>query len=97
MKQLTIFCGRDLEGRVITALDHAGIEGFFKPASSTGNRFLPQGEVPRTMTWDATMFVVPAAEESRVEVVLNELREHADSCEIEPCLRAVVSPVDRAL
>jgi hypothetical protein len=94
VKQLTIFCNRDEEERVVTALDHAGIASYLRIGEATGNRFLDPGQIPRAMTWEATMFVVPAVSEDRMSAAVKELRAHARDCEIEPCLRIVVSPVD---
>jgi hypothetical protein len=94
VKQLTIFCNRDEEERVVSALDHAGIPGFLRVGEATGHRFLDPGRVPRDVTWEATMFVVPAANEERLSAAVKELRAYAADCEIEPCLRIVVSPID---
>lgn len=95
MKQLTIFCSRDLENRVIAVLDRAGIDGFFRAGAATGNKFVPGGQVPRTESWEAAMFVVPAVEGEKIDSILGALAEYARSCEIEPCLRVVVSAVER--
>ena len=97
MKQLTLYCSRDLEDRVVTALDRAGVHGFVHVAEATGNKFLPAGEVPRTMTWEASLIVVPAVPPEKVEPIVKELREYAGSCEIDPCLHVTVSPLDEAL
>jgi hypothetical protein len=97
VKQLTIYCSRDLEDRVVSALDVASVEGFLRLGSGSGHRFLARGEVPRSVTWEASVIVVPAVSEERVGWVVRELREYAGRCEIEPCLRVVVSPVDQVL
>ena len=97
MKQLTIFYSSDEESRVITALDHAGIEGFFRVGGASGNKFVEPGQVPRTVAWEAVMIVVPSAPEENVLAVMGELGEYTRSCEIEPCLRMVVSPIDEVL
>ena len=41
-----------------------------------------------------TMFVVPAVTGEKVEWILGELREYSRSCEIEPCLRIIVSSIE---
>ena len=94
MKQLTIFCSRDEEEHVVTALDRAGIPGYLRVGDATGHRFLDPGRIPRDMTWEAAMFVVPAVSEERMSAAVKELRAYAGECEIEPCLRIVISPVD---
>ena len=65
MKQLTIYCSRDLEERVVAVLDHAGAEGYLRLAGATANRFSPSGQVPRVSSWEATLFLVPGTEETR--------------------------------
>jgi hypothetical protein len=89
-----IFCNSDEEGRVVSALDQAGIPAFLRVGDATGHRFLDPGQIPRDMTWEATMFIVPAAPEDRLELVVAQLRTYIGDCEIEPCMRIVISPVD---
>lgn len=95
MRQVTVFCSRDLEPRVVDALDQAGVEGYLRVGAATGSRFLEKGRVPRAITWEAAMFVVPAAAEACVDEIVGRLEAYAGSCEIEPCLRIVVGPVER--
>jgi len=97
MKQLTVFCSNDEESRVITALDHAGIKGFFRMGDASGNKFVEPGQVPRTVAWEAVMIVVPSAPEESIRAVMGNLGEYARSCTIEPCLRMVVSSVDEVI
>lgn len=94
MKQLSIYCSHDLEDRVVHALDAAGVAGYYRSGGSTGNKFLPPGEHPRTVTWDMTLFVVPGASEEHVESVTAALTKYAGMCDYEPCLRIVVSHVE---
>ena len=95
MKQLTIYCSRDLENRVVNALDHARLEGFLRIGGASGSKFCDPGEVPRTMDWEATMFLVPGAEDTQVQAVVDELAEYASSCDTYPCLRIAVTPVEQ--
>ncbi len=95
MKQLTIYCSRDLEDRVVNALDHAHMEGFLRIGGASGSKFCDPGEVPRTMDWEATMFLVPGADEAQIQAVVNELAEYTESCDTYPCLRIAVAPVEQ--
>lgn len=95
MKQIAIFCSPDLADRVVAALDHAGIEGFLRLGEATGNKFRDRGEVPRTMTWEATAFIVPGAGDAAAAAVVEALESYAGACDIRPCLRIVVSPVEQ--
>lgn len=97
MKQLSIFCSRDLEEKVVSALDRAGVEGYLRLGEATGNRFLPPQEIPRTMVWQATVILVPATAPEKADQIIEELRNEAGSCEVAPCLRIVQSPVERVV
>jgi hypothetical protein len=94
MKQLSVFVSRDLESRVEHAFDHAGIDTYLRIGDATGVRFTAAGQLPRTTTWDAALFVIPAADEGAIRTVMDELRQFAGTCEFEPCLRMVVTSVD---
>lgn len=96
MKQLTIFCSLDLEERVVGALDRAGAEGFFRIGGSTGAKFLRKGELPRTESFDAAAFLVPAIDEDSADTVVTELENYANACEYQPCLRIVLSAIEKA-
>ena len=91
MKQLTVFCSRDLEQRVVSILDKAGLDGYLRVGDVTGNRFLPKGQVPRSETWEAVMIVIPLGETGVIDRVREKLQAIAASCEIEPCIRLLVN------
>jgi hypothetical protein len=97
MRELKIFCSRDLEDRVVEALDGAGVEGFLHVGEATGHQFAARGELPRTISWEASLFVVPALDEDKVRAVQDELAAYAGRCEVEPCLRMVVGSVERMI
>jgi hypothetical protein len=97
MKQLSIYCSRDLEDRVIAALDRVGVEGFMRVGGATGNKFKPPAELPRAMTWEAILFLVPAAPDNKIEQVIGELERYAGACEVRPCLKIVVSTVEKVV
>jgi len=94
MKQLTIFVNADLEPQVVAALDHAEVDGFLRVGEASGNRFLAEGEVPRTVAWEAVMFVVPVANEEQIRAVVGELDTVAESCGTGPCLKVVATPAE---
>ena len=95
MKQLTIYCSRDLENHVVNALDHAKVEGFLRVGGASGSKFCDPGEVPRTMDWEATMFLIPGAAVPQIEAVISELEDYAKSCETYPCLRMSVTSLEQ--
>ncbi len=94
MQQLSIYCSLDLEDRVVAVLDAARVEGFFRAGTGTGNRFLPAGQLPRTVTWEAALLIVPAIDDGQLAKVRGELNQLAESCEFQPCLRLVASPAE---
>lgn len=94
MKQLTIFCSSDLADRVVAALDRAGVEGFASLEKATGNKFADAGRFPRTITWEAHVFIVPGATDGQIGQVVGELECLANECEIKPCLRISVVPLE---
>ncbi|GAB4226906.1 MAG: hypothetical protein Kow0062_28860 [Acidobacteriota bacterium] len=96
-KLTTILCNSDLADRVIAALDHAGAHHFLRVPEGVGTMFEPPGRIPRTITWEATMFVVPGLDEEQIDRLVHELRDVVGECSAENCLRILVSNVDRLL
>lgn len=91
MKQLTVFCSRDLEEQVVEILDGSGLDGYLRLDGVTGNRFLPRDQVPRSLTWEVVMIIVPGAEPALIDSVREKLQTIAEDCEIEPCIRLLVN------
>jgi hypothetical protein len=96
MKQLMIFCSSSEEDFVVTALDRAGVDGFLRIGGATGGKFLERNQVPRTISWEATLMIVPAVSDECARTVVRELGEYSRNCEIEPCLRVVVTETEEA-
>lgn len=97
MTQITVFYSVDLEPRVLAVLDQAGVVGYLRVAGATGNRFLPDGTVPRSVAWDAVMVVVPGADDSQLETIASGLSVLVGDCEAEPCLKMVTVPAQVVL
>jgi len=93
VKQLTIFCSADLSDTVRDALVRAGVAGFLKVPHAVGSKPGATWEHGRYPTWEAEMFVA-AAETANVDRVVAALEQFAGKCEVEPCLRILVSPVE---
>ncbi len=94
MKQLTIYCSEELVGKVSQVLHKYEVEGFMHIPGIYGNKLKPRGSYEKDLTWPASAFVV-FPEESTLEDILQELQEFADKCDVRPCLRMVVLPVER--
>lgn len=93
MKQLTIFCSSDLSDTVRDVLVHAGVAGFLKVPHAVGSKPGATGQHGRYPTWDAEMFVA-AAESETVAKAVKDLQQYAGKCDVEPCLRILVSALE---
>jgi hypothetical protein len=93
VKQLTILCSSDLSDTVRDVLVRVGITGFLKVPHAVGSKPGATWQHGRYPTWDAEMFVA-AAEAETVDKVVEELEQHAGECDVEPCLRIMVSALE---
>ena len=93
MKQLTILCSSDLSDAVRDALVAAGAEGFLQIPGAVGNKPGAAAEHGRYPRWKAELFLAPAPEEV-VEKAVARLKHLINQCEVEPCLRVLVSTLD---
>jgi hypothetical protein len=93
MKQVTIFCSADLSTAVQEALVRAGVEGFFHLPGGAGVKPGAAAEHGRWPRWEAEMFVTPVPHDAASRIV-EALRSLAGRCEVEPCLRILVSDLE---
>jgi hypothetical protein len=93
MKQLTILCSSDLADKVRNALNNAGVHGFLQLPNAVGNEPGAAAEHGRVPRWEAEMFVAPVPADI-VDQVVARLRSYAEKCEVEPCMRILVSSLD---
>jgi hypothetical protein len=93
VKQLTILCSSDLSEKVQEVLIRSGAGGFLNLRGATGTK--PGASAPhgRPARWPAEMFVAPV-EDAVARKVVEELRDYAGDCLVEPCLRILVGPLD---
>jgi len=93
MKQLTIYCSHELTDEVNRVLHRFEVEGFINMSGLTGNKLKPRGSYEKDLAWSAAAFVV-FAEADRLKSITTALKDYADRCEVEPCLRMVVVPIE---
>jgi hypothetical protein len=93
VKQLTIFCSSDLSDTVRDVLVRAGVNGFLKVPHAVGSKPGATWQHGRYPTWDAEMFVA-AAEPEVIDKVVKALEQYAGKCEVDPCLRIMVSALE---
>lgn len=94
MKLMTIYASSDLEHRIVSAIQESGAETFLTIDGATAHRFNRSHDMPRTMTWEATMFLVPGLTEEQSSRLSESLRAECASLETRPCLRMTMSDVD---
>jgi hypothetical protein len=88
-----IFCSADLSETVRDALVRSGVSGFLKVPHAVGSKPGATWQHGRYPTWDAEMFLA-AAEAETVARAVRELEQYAGQCEVEPCLRIMVSAIE---
>jgi hypothetical protein len=93
MKQVTVLCSSDLAGAVQDELVHAGIGGFLRIPGAVGVRPEAAAEHGRYPRFEAEMFLAPADDAAASRAVAG-LRSLAARCEVEPCLRILVSSLE---
>ncbi|NIV94901.1 hypothetical protein GWN42_19440 [candidate division KSB1 bacterium] len=94
MKQLTIFCSEELTGEVSQVLHKYEVEGFIHMPGLYGNKLKPKGSFEKDLTWQASAFVI-FPDETKLSSIIQELSDYANKCEVRPCLRMVVVPVEQ--
>ena len=93
MKQVTILCSSDLAAGVQEALVAAGVEGFLRVPGAVGVMPGAAAEHGRWPRFEAELFVAPVPDETAPRLV-ESLRTVAGRCEVEPCLRILVSSLE---
>ena len=93
MTQLTLFFSADLLETVRQVLIRAGIDGFLRVPNARGSKPQAAWEHGRTPEWRAEM-IIAVAEPDVTERIVTELKDYANRCEVEPCLRILVSSLD---
>jgi hypothetical protein len=92
MKQLTIICSSEIAKSVERTLSASGVRGFFH-MQGTGTHVEKKGPYSHDLTWPADTFIVPA-EEDKVKTIITKLYSFVGKCDIEPCLRMIVTPIE---
>lgn len=93
MKQLTVYCSEELSEDIQHILHHYDLEGFIHEPGMVATKFKPKGSYGKDMSWQTNIFVV-FPEDQQLEGIVGELKHYINACEIEPCLRIIVTSVD---
>lgn len=94
MKQLTIYCSTELNESVVQIFRDHEIENYVHVPELYGNALKKRGSYERDQVWKANSFVL-FLEESVVDKIISDLKGYIDKCEIQPCLRLVVTPIEQ--
>jgi hypothetical protein len=90
---VTILCSSDLAERVRDALVTAGTEGFLQIPDAVGVKPGAAAEHGRYPQWQSELFLAPV-DDGVARRIVEMLQEYAGQCEVEPCLRILVSTLD---
>lgn len=94
MKQLTIYCSEELTNEVSQVLHKHEVEGFIHMPGIYSNKLKPKGSYEKDLIWQTSAYVTFPGDEQLTDI-MNELKEYANQCKIETCLRMVVVPVEQ--
>ena len=95
IKQLMIFCSSDIADVVTKELSTSGIQGYMH-LSGQGTNIEKKSAFSHDLTWPAEVFIVPA-DETKIRKIMGSLKGYAGKCEMEPCLKLILSSVDELL
>jgi hypothetical protein len=93
LKQLMIMCSADISETVRDALVASEIEGFLKIPHAVGSKPGATWSHGRYPLWEAEVYLA-AIEDAAVQPIVDRLKDYAGHCDVEPCLRILVSSLD---
>ena len=94
MKMLTIIISSDLEEHVDKILTDMDVECYVKQSGAYGISRRCKGIFGDDLPWDATMFTV-AGEAKDLEQMAKKILEREYHKEYKPCLRMMMTPVEK--
>ncbi len=94
MKQLTIYCSQELLHTVNQVFHKYEVEGFVHIPGIFGNKLKPKDSREQDLTWQAEAFVV-FDEGNKLEGIMRDLQDFANKCDVKPCLRMVLLPIEK--
>ena len=92
IKQLTIICNTEISGMVRKTLSRSGIQGFAH-MQGAGTHVEKKSAWANDLTWPADLFIIPA-EEELLRGIIKRLKDYSGKCEIQPCLKLILSSVE---
>jgi hypothetical protein len=96
MKQLTVYCSEELTGKVNLVLHNREIDGYIHMPGIYGNKLKTRGSFEKDLIYPASAFVV-FSDDDKIAKVMADLRAYTDQCDVEPCLRMIVTHAEQIL
>jgi hypothetical protein len=94
MKLLTILISSDLQDEVSRLISEAEVDCYVRLGEAYGISKRCKGSLGNNMPWDAGVLMV-AGEQEQLEQLADNIEAAVRSRDYEPCLRMMLSPVDR--
>lgn len=94
MKLLTIFISSDLQDEVSRIISEAQVECYVRLGEAQGISHRCKGSLGDSMPWEAAVLMI-AGESEQLENLAENIETTVKNKEFEPCLRMMLTPVDR--
>ena len=94
MKLLTIFISSDLQDEVSRLISEAQVDCYVRLGEAYGISHRCKGSLGDDMPWEASVLMI-AGEEEQLESLAENIATTVKNKEYEPCLRMMLSPVDK--
>jgi len=94
MKLLTILLSADLEPEVSDLVSAADIDCYVKQPNAYGVSHRCEGTIGDEMDWDAVLMMI-AGKGADLEDLAGKIQAKMSEKEYKPCLRMMLSPVDK--
>ncbi len=96
MKQITIYCGEELNEPVTQILHKHEVDSFVHMPELYGTTLKEHGSFQKDLAWQACAYIL-FIENGKVTNLMADLRELTDHCEVQPCLRVTATPIEQLI
>lgn len=94
MKLLTVIISSDLQDEVGRIISDMNVDCYVRVGESYGISHRCKGSLGDNMPWEAAVLLV-AGEEAQLTELAGKIKAAVQEMDYEPCLRMMLSPVDR--
>jgi hypothetical protein len=96
MKQVTIYCGEELNEPVTHLLHKHQVGSFVHVPELYGNTMKEHGSFRKDLAWQACAYIL-FIDDVKVKNLMADLQHLAENCEVQPCLRVTVVPIEQLI